>query len=286
MNMRLRRAMSAFLILCLCAGLSACVDKKESSKTGKPEKQVASDSKDKNKGKPERGKEDDNKKIEKKMTEEKKRSEDIVKFINFGELPLKDPERIAALYGTYENALFIGDSRTEGFRLYSGVNNATFYCAKSLSALKIARGGAVSVNGKEMTLEQMLGTGKFPKIYISLGLNEMGRPNIDGYIADYTKIIEIIKEKQPEARIFIQALIPVSEKRSAQGGVVNNEQIYWYNVNLVKIAEQTGVRYVNPDTALVDDTGALKPEASTDGIHLTAEYCKVWAQYLAQISLC
>ena len=89
-----------------------------------------------------------------------------------------------------------------------------------------------------------------------------------------------------EARIFIQALIPVSEKRSAQGGVVNNEQIYWYNVNLVKIAEQTGVRYVNPDTALVDDTGALKPEASTDGIHLTAEYCKVWAQYLAQISLC
>ena len=99
MNMRLRRAMSAFLILCLCAGLSACVDKKESSKTGKPKKQVASDSKDKNKDKPERGKEDDNKKIEKKMTEEKKRSEDIVKFINFGELPLKDPERIAALYG-------------------------------------------------------------------------------------------------------------------------------------------------------------------------------------------
>lgn len=284
MSVVLRRIISVVLILCLCAGLSACGDKKESSKSVKAKK-TASDSKSKNKAEIEKNKKADSKKIEKKMQEEKKRNERLVNLVNLGELPLEEPEKVAALYGSYENALFIGDSRTEGFRLYSGVDNATFYCAKSLSALKVARGGSITVNGTEMNLEQVLSGKKFSKIYISLGLNEMGRPNIDGYIADYTKIIENIKAKQPGARIFVQALIPVSEKRSAQGGVVNNEQIYWYNVNLMKIAEQTGVKYVNPDMPLVDGTGALKPEASTDGIHLTAKYCKVWAQYLAQISL-
>lgn len=223
--------------------------------------------------------------VEEKMKEEEKRSERIVKLINFGELPVQDEEKRDALYRTYDGALFIGDSRTEGFRLYSGVQGATFYCAKSLSALKVARGAAIPFDGREMTLEDVLASKKYDKIYISLGLNEMGRPNIEGYVDDYTKIINIIKQKQPDARIFVQALLPVSAARSAKGGIVTNEQIYNYNTSLVKIAEDTGVKYVNPDGPLVDETGALKPEASTDGIHLSAEYCKIWAQYLAQISL-
>lgn len=187
-------------------------------------------------------------------------------------------------YAVFDGALFIGDSRTEGLSLYSGIKNADFFCAKSLSIDKVTDGEKVTVFGTKMSIYELLESKNYKKVYISLGLNELGWTHIERYIEEYTELINAVKESQPDAVIFVQALLPVSKEKSDKGGTVNNAQIYWYNTNLAKMAEDTGTLYINADTPLIDENGCLLPDAATDGVHLKSEYCKIWARRLAELS--
>lgn len=187
-------------------------------------------------------------------------------------------------YKVFEGALFIGDSRTEGLSLYSGIKNADFFCAKALSIDKVVKGDQVSVGGVKMSVYDILKSKEYTKVYISLGLNELGWVYIDKYINEYKTLIEAVRENQPEAVIYVQALLPVTKEKSDKGGTVNNAQIYWYNTNLVQMAADMGVTYINADAQLVEEDGTLLADAATDGVHLKSEYCRVWAKKLAELT--
>lgn len=196
---------------------------------------------------------------------------------------LTDTELDAA-YAVFDNSLFIGDSRTEGLALYSGIPNADFFCAKSMTIDKIVAGNKVKVDGNDMSIYDLLGAKTYRKVYIGMGLNELGWNYIEDFTGRYKELIAIVQEKQPGVPIYIQALLPVTQTKSDEGTIVNNGQIYWYNVHLVDVAAETGAIYVNPDKPLVDENGALLSDSTTDGIHLKPAYCKQWAKYLAEIS--
>lgn len=189
-----------------------------------------------------------------------------------------------AAYASFADSLFIGDSRTEGFKLYAGVDDATFFCAKAMTVDRIVNGEKVKVHGTQQSVYDVLGTGQFKKVYIGLGLNELGWVHIETFLSEYKQLIDAVKAAQPNATIYVQALLPVTAEKSQRDATNNNAQVYWYNTNLVKLAQENGVVYVNAAAPLVDDTGALKADATTDGVHLNSTYCKVWAAYLAEIS--
>ena len=203
--------------------------------------------------------------------------------------PLAQPDLPVPLdtdeeYAVFKNSLFIGDSRTEGFKLYSGVNNAIFFCAKSMTVDKIVSGEKIKAQGAEQSIYEVLDGNSFEKVYIGFGLNELGWVHIENFISEYGALIDAVKTSQPDAQIYIQALLPVTKERSSRDRTNNNEQIYWYNTNLVKLAQSKDVVYVNASEPLVDESGALKPDSTTDGIHLNSKYCKIWAKYRAEIS--
>ena len=75
----------------------------------------------------------------------------------------------------FADALFIGDSRTDGLRLYSGIKGADFYCYKGLTVFEMDDRAVVELDGGKYTVEQALEKGpQYAKIYISLGINELG----------------------------------------------------------------------------------------------------------------
>ncbi|MCI8631804.1 MAG: hypothetical protein HFG67_05935 [Firmicutes bacterium] len=187
-------------------------------------------------------------------------------------------------YKVFDGALFIGDSRTEGLSLYSGIKNADFFCAKSLSIDKVTDGNKVTVGGSKMSVYELLDSKQYSKVYISLGLNELGWTHIEKYIDEYKTLIEAVHGSQPDAVIVVQALLPVTKEKSDKGGTVNNAQIYWYNTNLAQMASDMGVTYINADEPLIDAEGALLSDSTTDGVHLKSEYCKIWAAELAELS--
>ena len=75
----------------------------------------------------------------------------------------------------FSDALFIGDSRTEGLALYGSLTNADFFSSVGLSIFKVTEKAAGNPNtGESVTLSQNLAQKQYGKVYIMLGLNELG----------------------------------------------------------------------------------------------------------------
>ena len=88
------------------------------------------------------------------------------------------PEGEAVDDSWFEDAVFLGDSRTEGLQLYSGITTGTFFWEWGMSVFKVDDTGhrKVVVNGEKMTLMEALSTGTWNKVYIMLGINDLGYP--------------------------------------------------------------------------------------------------------------
>lgn len=188
-------------------------------------------------------------------------------------------------FDAFEGALFIGDSRTEGMKFYSGVQNADFFSGKSMNVDKVLKGATVNVGGAETSLQDLLKKNEYKKVYICLGINELGWTSKDSFTQSYGTLIDQVKEAQPDAKVFVELLFPVSAKKSSSDKVFNNTNIKACNDRLTKLAEEKDVEVLDPSPPLVDTTGALKMEATSDGVHINSDYCVKWAVYLARISM-
>lgn len=184
----------------------------------------------------------------------------------------------------FSDAVFIGDSRTDGLRLYSGIRGADFLSYKGLTIFGVVSDQAViQTDAGQAGVLTKLAQGEYAKVYVSLGLNELGYNYDEGWRETYSAMVDELKELQPEADIYLQAVIPVSTEvceATHQASYVNNGQIAVYNDIIRTIAEEQQVYFLNVSEALVDETGELPADASSDGIHFYAEGYRVWYDYL------
>lgn len=181
----------------------------------------------------------------------------------------------------FADTCFIGDSRTQGLMLYSGLDS-TFYAGTGLNVKTVFSTACVNINGQSYTVLDALKTRSFKRVYVSFGINEVGWPSADGFINYYEDLITQIKQLQPNATICVQSILPVSATRSAKGDSINNEQIASRNQLIKAMAARLSVTYLDITSAVCGDSGTLPADAGGDGIHLNAYYCKLWANYLAE----
>ena len=181
----------------------------------------------------------------------------------------------------FKDAVFIGDSRLEGFILNNGLlPTVTSYTHKGLTVDTIFTAEVISYNGSKISIMEALKYTSFSKVYLMLGINETGWVYNDVFIHHYEKIIDEIKKINPQSIIYVQSIIPVSLEVSNTHSYVKNEKIKEYNDLLKEMAEEKGIYYVNVAEALVNEDGLLPEEAAFDGIHLNKEYCEKWFAYL------
>lgn len=181
----------------------------------------------------------------------------------------------------FDDALFIGDSRTEGFMMYSSLANIHAYCSKGLSISRIYTDAIVPMeDGRTVTVMEALQEQEFKKIYIMFGVNELGWPYDDLFEEQYSKVVQDIKRLQPDALIYVQNIIPISAARSATDNIYNNTNVTRFNGMIETICNEQNVIYLDVASALADSTGALPAGASVDGIHCNGEYCDKWLDYL------
>jgi hypothetical protein len=181
----------------------------------------------------------------------------------------------------FDDALFIGDSRTEGFMMYSSLKNIHAYCSKGLSITRIYEEKVATLeNGQTVTVMEALQTEQYKKIYIMFGVNELGWPYDDKFEEQYTKLIRDVKQLQPDALIYVQNILPISAERSKEDEVYNNDNVYRFNAIIKRICEAQNVIYLDVASSVADESGALPADASTDGIHCNGTYCDKWLDYL------
>lgn len=189
------------------------------------------------------------------------------------------PVSASAPEGWFSDALFIGDSRTEGLRNYDGLPGATYYAVKGLMVNTVYTKREVADNGTKETVMQAQAKHPFGKIYVMLGVNELGWSSMQSFVSDYKKMAEDLKKDHPKARIYLQAIFPVSAQKSTGSSIYNNDKIAAYNQAILKIAEQENIGFLDTARAVSTD-GVLPENASTDGVHLNSEYCAKWCDYL------
>lgn len=180
----------------------------------------------------------------------------------------------------FDKAVFIGDSRTEGFIMFNKLSNINALTTKGLMVDTVFTKKAINKNGKKMTVSQALSTSNFDKVYIMLGVNELGWVYSDVFIDKYKKIIDYIRQVNRDSIIYIQSIIPVSKKKSDSDKIYNNTNINNYNALIKKMCNDKKVYYVNVREEVVDENGCLPVGASVDGVHLNREYCLKWYNYL------
>ena len=193
------------------------------------------------------------------------------------------PEREPVDNSYFEDAVFIGDSRTDGFMLYSGIGCGTNLTSNGLSIFEVTEKKAFTIDGTKYTLLDALGRQQYGKVYISLGINELGYYDDQGFYEAYCQTIDLIRQCQPHAVIYIQGLIPLNEDVIAQTGgasYLKNDHLLIYNDLMKQVAEEKQVAFLDLNPYFAGEDGQLPAEASTDGIHLRKAYCEQWLEYL------
>ncbi len=180
-------------------------------------------------------------------------------------------------------SLFIGDSRTVGLMEYSGIEGADYFCTVGMTVYNIHEKPVSVPNVGKLTLTELLGKKKYDKIYVMLGINELGY-NVDSTVQKYGELVDLIKSCQSDATVFIQANLHVTKKRSDGDGVINNAAINSLNSRLSKLADGKSKFYIDANVLFDDKNGALSADKSNDSAHVLAKYYREWGEWIRQSS--
>lgn len=180
-----------------------------------------------------------------------------------------------------DHALFIGDSRTVGLMEYSQINEADYFCNVGMSVFNIHDSTISVPNVGKVSLTALLDSQNYDKIYIMLGINEMGY-SFNQILDKYAELIDFIQEKEPNADIFIQANLHVTSKRSNSDKTFNNDSINQLNTALSQLANQKGLFYLDANPLFDDENGNLSSEMSADNTHLYAKYYQTWGEWIVE----
>lgn len=180
----------------------------------------------------------------------------------------------------FSDAVFMGDSRTEGFALFSGLDTMTTYASRGLNVSTVFTDAAIDLNGTMVTAIDALRNTSFSKLYIMFGLNEASWPYSEVFIDEYGDIIDEARAINSNAIIYIQSILPVTKSCSDSSESFNKTKIDSLNAMLQQLAAEKQVYYIDCEKALADSEGYLPEEASTDGIHFGVPECEAWLEYL------
>jgi len=184
----------------------------------------------------------------------------------------------------FQDAVFIGDSRTEGFRLYSGVKGGTYLTHTGLTVYRVQKGEEVIRAGEDkLSVLDALKKGEYGKVYLALGVNELGYFNAEDFARVYGKVVDAIRESQPDAAIYVQAIFPVNAAKCQKYGqpyYVTNEGITEYNAALAEKCAELGVWFVDIPSDLLDENGEALADLSSDGVHFKKNGYTIWLDWL------
>ncbi|MBO4901131.1 MAG: hypothetical protein J5509_12670 [Lachnospiraceae bacterium] len=183
----------------------------------------------------------------------------------------------------FRDALFIGDSRMVGLSEYCEPldTRADFYVKKALTIYNILDGKPIrSFDGTSKSLWEVLEEKQYAKIYIMVGINEIGVGNSEYFKDAYSQVVDRIREAEPHALIFINSIMHVSKSKSDSDGLYNNPNINARNDAIASLADNISIFYLNVNEAVDDENGALRADLTFDDIHLRGSSYEPWHEYL------
>ncbi|MDE7133842.1 MAG: sialate O-acetylesterase [Rikenellaceae bacterium] len=126
--------------------------------------------------------------------------------------------------------------------------------------------------------------GRPAKIFLLIGINDLARDiPADTMVANIGTIISTIKSSSPRTRIYVQSILPVSERFGMFSGHTRHRRsIADINRKIEELTRNEGVTYIDLYTHFADPAdGGMKSEYSNDGLHLLGKGYILWANIVA-----
>lgn len=165
--------------------------------------------------------------------------------------------------------VFIGDSLT------IGENFQEYFPDKKIINLGLSGDSLSGIYKRSYIISELT-----PEmIFIEGGVNSLSSTSVDSIAAQYESMITEIIANNPGDEVFIQSVLPISNKN--QTGGLTNENIVKLNAKLQEIAERLGVTYIDVYSVYVLN-GEMNPEYTKDGVHLKDEYKYLWLEILSE----
>lgn len=187
----------------------------------------------------------------------------------------------------FKDAIFMGDSLADGFRVYAGPlglsdTGAIYLTAKSLSPRSFTQPGAmIDFGGGPVDPWAVLRQVDPKKVYVTLGTNALVSMDPEEFIEGYKSMVDMIKEKAPHAIIYITTITPTAATIQRQRPNLSIQRIYRANQLIAAMCSEKGLYLVNLYDVFKSRSGYLREDiAYSDGIHLTPEGYGQWLEYL------
>ena len=180
-----------------------------------------------------------------------------------------------------DSTLFLGDSNT--VRLYNnGLISLQQFCAKEGIGTQVALNeGIVTFKNDttHYTIAQAVAKMKPRRVVMTFGTNDTGMEVAD-FISNYTALVQAIQEAYPYTDIIVNTVPPIPENHSNYPHM-DQAKIDDFNMALLNMCEQLGVRFLNTAEVLKGENGYGQPDYYTDGdIHLKSAGLKAALSYL------
>lgn len=190
------------------------------------------------------------------------------------------PETEAKGEDWFADAAFVGDSRMKGILNYAKFDYAADLAYVGLNVADVFTKPYVQTESGGITVSDALANdAQYGKVYVMLGINELGWYDIDKFVDYYGRIVDRIRETHPEAQIYIISILPVGTAATAAQSHLNNDRVQNFNSRILGMCQQKQVYYINGFEALAQN-GILPDDASPDGIHMEPKYCHMLTDYL------
>lgn len=182
----------------------------------------------------------------------------------------------------FSDAVFIGDSRTVGMQQSGLIPNAAYYAKVGIGIGEILSTRFVWEDGMSLTVPEALSRHSFGKVYIMVGINDMSAGDTDWFLEQYTRILQVVQETQPNAVIYIQGNIPMGYGTQDMSGSLNNLNLAERNQASGQLADDKNIFYLDISSVYADENGHLLSQYTSDGLHVLKKYYPLWADYLFQ----
>lgn len=179
----------------------------------------------------------------------------------------------------FDDALFIGDSRTEGMAIYGRLGKADYFASSGMTVFNVLTKETQDINFSTTDLPSLLDSKQYGKIYIMLGINELGYA-MESIMQKYENILKDIVSAQPNAKIILCANIYVTKEKSAAVSWLSWENINRLNNNIAALADNKTIFYLDANELFCDDSGYMDPAKTGDGVHPYATGYQEWAGWL------
>lgn len=182
----------------------------------------------------------------------------------------------------FDDAVFLGDSLTVGMTYLPYVNQDNVLGVTGIHLHQVLDNKAYPTrSGRMTTAVRAVEERKPAKIYLMLGTNGLAYTDMEDMIKDYTRLVTLLKEDNPDADIYIQSIPPATQSYVRNNSGFTVKKVVEYNTALLNMAKEQECYFLDTYSQFVTESGYLPRSLSSDnGVHLNDDAYDIMFRYL------